>query len=360
MHNGAPARPSGIEPSPLSHKNNFDLLRFVFAFIVLLFHSYALSREAALDIFARFLSAELAIQGFFVVSGYLVFMSLENSRSVSDYLAKRVRRIYPAYFAVVAGFAFLGAVVSTLPPAQYFSADLARYLAANLVFLNFLEPNLPGVFRANPMSEVNGALWTLKIEVMFYAAVPVIAWLGVRFGRGRTLLALYLLAAAYVVGMDWLYRRTGNGIYLVLQRQLPGQLGFFLAGAACYYYADAIATRWRWIVPAAAIALVAGQYWWPLAVLALPAAIGALVVYVALGIRHLGNFGKYGDLSYGIYILHFPVIQWLVSIGLYRESPFGALAVTIVVVLALAFASWHLVEKPFLRKTSHYVVAEQQ
>ena len=94
--------------------------------------------------------------------------------------------------------------------------------------------------------------------------------------------------------------------------------------------------------------------------LLLPAAFGAIVVYVAVGMRHLGNFGKYGDLSYGIYIFHFPVIQWLVSIGLYRESPFGALAATIAIVLALAFASWHLVEKPFLRKTSHYVVAEKQ
>jgi len=360
MHDGTALRPPGIEPSPLRHKNNFDLLRFVFAFTVLLFHGYALSREAALDVFARFLSAELAIQGFFVVSGYLVFMSLENSRSVADYLGKRVRRIYPAYFAVVAGFALLGALLTTAPAAQYFSTDLVRYLVANLVFLNFLEPNLPGVFRANPMSEVNGALWTLKIEVMFYAAVPVIARLAVRVGRGRTLLALYLLAAAYVVGMDWLYRRTGNGLYLVLQRQLPGQLGFFLAGAACYYYADAVAARWRWIVPSAALAIVAAQVWWPLAVFVLPAAVGALVVYAALGVRHLGNFGKYGDLSYGIYILHFPVIQWLVSLGLYRESPFGALAATIVVVLALAFASWHLVEKPFLRKTSHYVVAEQR
>jgi hypothetical protein len=135
--------------------------------------------------------------------------------------------------------------------------------------------------------------------------VPVIAWLGVRLGRGRTLFALYLLASAYVVGMDWLYRRTGNGFYLVLQRQLPGQLGFFLAGAACYYYADAVASRWRWIVPSAVIALVAGTVWWPLAVLVLPAAVGAPVVYAALGMRHLGNFGKYGDLSYGIYILHF-------------------------------------------------------
>jgi peptidoglycan/LPS O-acetylase OafA/YrhL len=360
MHSGASVRPPGIEPPPLRHKNNFDLLRFVFAFTVLLVHSFALSRETELQVFTRFLSAEVAIQGFFVVSGYLVFMSLENSRSVGDYLVKRVRRIYPAYFAVVAGCALLGVLVSTAPVAQYFSGDLVRYLAANLVFLNFLEPNLPGVFRANPMSEVNGALWTLKIEVMFYAAVPVIAWLGARLGRGRTLLALYLLAAAYVVGMDWLHRRTGSGFYLILQRQLPGQLGFFLAGAACYYYADALAARWRWIVPFAAIALLAGQAWWPLKVLVLPAAFGALVVYAAVGMRHLGNFGKYGDLSYGIYILHFPVIQWLVSIGLYRESPFGALAATIVGVLALAFASWHFVEKPFLRKTSHYVVAEQR
>jgi peptidoglycan/LPS O-acetylase OafA/YrhL len=232
-----------------------------------------------------------------------------------------------------------------------------RYLAANLVFLNFLEPNLPGVFRANPMSEVNGALWTLKIEVMFYAAVPIIAWLGVRLGRGRTLLALYLLAAAYVVGMDWLHRRTGNSLTSSCSVS-PGQLGFFLAGAACYYYAGAIASRWRWIVPAAAIASSParrGGRW-----RSGPRGGWALVVYAAVGMRHLGNFGKYGDLSYGIYILHFPVIQWLVSIGLYRESPFGALAVTIAIVLGLAFASWHLVERPFLRKTSHYVVAEQR
>ncbi len=309
----------------MSHKNNFDLLRFVFAFTVLLVHSHALSRETELLVFARFLSSEVAIQGFFVVSGYLVFMSLETSRGVGDYLEKRVRRIYPAYFAVVAGCALLGVLASTVPVAQYFSADLVRYIAANLVFLNFLEPNLPGVFRDNPISEVNGALWTLKIEVMFYVAVPVIARLEARLGRGRTLLALYLLAAVYVVGMDGLHRRTGSAHYLVLQRQLPGQLGFFLAGAACYYYANALASRWRWILPSAAIALLVGQAWWPLKVLVLPMAFGALVVYAAVGMRHLGNFGKYGDLSYGIYILHFPVIQWLVEHrALSREPRCGA------------------------------------
>jgi peptidoglycan/LPS O-acetylase OafA/YrhL len=343
----------------LKHKNNFDLLRFVFAFTVLLVHSHVLSAEADLAFLARYLSSEIAVQGFFVVSGYLVFMSLENSRGIGDYLGKRVRRIYPAYFAVVAGCAVLGLLVSTVPPMQYASTDLVRYLAANLAFLNFLAPTLPGVFRANPQPEVNGALWTLKIEVMFYASVPVIAWLGTRLGRTRTLATLYVLAAVYVVAMNWLAARTGNNFYLLLQRQLPGQLGFFLAGAASYYYADFITRRWKWILPAAIVALAAAYSSYHLKVLLLPAALGAIVVYVAVGLRHLGNFGKYGDLSYGIYIFHFPVIQLLVSTGFFRESPFGALAATISLVLVLAFMSWHLVEKPFLRKSSHYVIAER-
>jgi peptidoglycan/LPS O-acetylase OafA/YrhL len=76
--------------------------------------------------------------------------------------------------------------------------------------------------------------------------------------------------------------------------------------------------------------------------------------------RHLVNFGNHGDLSYGIHILHFPVIQWRVSIGLDREGPFGALAPAVIAVLALASASRHRVEKPFLRKRSHEVVMERR
>ena len=76
--------------------------------------------------------------------------------------------------------------------------------------------------------------------------------------------------------------------------------------------------------------------------------------------RHLVNFGNHGDLSYGIHILHFPVIQWRVSIGLDRECPFCALAAALIAVPALASSSWHRVEKPFLRKRSRYVVTERR
>jgi len=227
-----------------SHKNNFDLLRFVFAFMVFLFHAHVLSGRPELAPLSRWLSAELAVESFFVVSGFLVFMSYEKSKSVGDYFAKRARRIYPAYFAVVMIAALAGAMITTLPLNEYFSLGWLRYLMANLAFLNFVAPELPGVFQTNPWHAVNGALWTLKIEVMFYVAVPVIAIACARLGRARMLAALYVVSVGYVLWMEHLASATGRELYVQLGRQLPGQLSYFLAGAACYYFLDSFRRHW--------------------------------------------------------------------------------------------------------------------
>ncbi|HEY6599604.1 MAG TPA: acyltransferase family protein, partial [Pseudomonadales bacterium] len=133
--------------------NNFDLLRLTFAGSVMLFHIPTLSGEAELRVLSQAFSADIAVKAFFVISGYLVMMSWERSASLRDYAGKRVRRIYPAYAAVVLLCALVGAWLTVAPVEAYFGADLARYCAANLAFLNFLAPTLPGVFDAQPFSE---------------------------------------------------------------------------------------------------------------------------------------------------------------------------------------------------------------
>jgi peptidoglycan/LPS O-acetylase OafA/YrhL len=339
-------------------ENNFDLLRFVFAFIVFLYHAHALSGSSELAGLSRWFSAAFAVESFFVVSGFLVFMSYENSASVGDYFSKRARRIVPAYVCVVAAAALAGAVITTLPLREYFSSAWLRYVAANLAFLNFLAPELPGVFQGNTWQAVNGALWTLKLEVMFYVAVPVIAFICTRLGRWQTLAALYMLSVAYVLGMEHLARETGRELYVLLGRQLPGQLSFFLAGAACYYFLGIVGRYWRWGFPIALTILLVPL---PRAIDAVvePAALGIVVTYLAVGARYLGNFGRYGDFSYAIYIIHFPVLQTLISFGMFETNAYAGLGIATVLVLGAAFASWHFVEKPFLKKTSHYVVAER-
>jgi len=72
-------------------QNNFDLLRFTFAFVVFLVHAYALSGAEPLAVLSRYLSSEIAVKSFFVVSGFLIFMSYENSHSTRSYFIKRAR-----------------------------------------------------------------------------------------------------------------------------------------------------------------------------------------------------------------------------------------------------------------------------
>jgi peptidoglycan/LPS O-acetylase OafA/YrhL len=344
---------------PVPQRNNFDLLRFLFAGAVVLYHVHVCSRAPELD-FLRAISADLAVKSFFVVSGFLVFMSFEQSRSTREYFGKRIRRIYPGYATVVVAAAVLGACITEASWREYCSSALWRYLAANLAFANFLAPTLPGVFAHNPVPEVNGALWTIKIEVMFYLCVPLLAWFGGRVGRTRVLALAYGLAIAWSVGLGMLAARSEHGAVLArLAYQLPGQLGYFAAGALCYYHLTALRRYWTPAIALGIGGMLIGGAWPVLKVVIEPASLALVVVYLAFGIRHLGNFAAYGDLSYGVYIVHVPVLQTLVAAGLFARSPYAALALAIVVVLALAFASWHLVEKPFLRRGSHYVVASR-
>ena len=344
----------------MKQNNNFDLLRVIFAATVVVWHAYDLSKAEALTGIAGWFNADLAVKAFFVVSGYLVVMSCERSRSLADYAGKRLRRIYPAYVAVLLLAVAGGALITALPSADYLSTDIVRYLGWNLMFLNFIHPTLPGVFESNPWQEVNGALWTLKIEVMFYALVPVVVLMKRRLGAATTLMTLILASMSYRIGADWLHESTGRMLWLQLGRQLPGQLTYFLAGTALYWYREAVARHWRKLVIAAVAA------WTGMTLVAVPLAqtvleplwLSIIVIYLAVGIPYFGNFARFGDFSYGLYILHFPVIQTAVQLGWFDADPWGAFCACLVIVMVLASISWHVIEKPFLGRVSHYRQAE--
>ena len=349
---------SGSRGIPIPGNNNFDLLRFLFAFIVFLVHAYVLSGAESLSILSDVFSSEIAVKSFFVVSGFLIFMSYENSKNAGNYFSKRARRIYPAYLFVIVACVFLGMILSKYSLHEYISLELAKYIAANLVFLNFMHPNLPGVFEHNSLQAINGALWTLKIEVMFYLLVPVVVMAFRKFGRMKVILLLYVCSVLYSVYMEYMANKTGTGFYLELQRQLPGQLVYFLAGATGYYYFQHFAKYTPWLALFAVVAFTM-QSWLPW-IAVQPIALGVLVIYFACIFSYVGNFGKYGDFSYGVYIVHFPILQLLVSFGLFSTHPWLMLLVAVSIVIAIAFILWHFVEKRFLRKSSHYVAVNQE
>lgn len=333
-------------------KNNFDLLRLLFAGTVCMIHTHELSGFQQLAWINHVLSSAIAVKGFFVISGFLIFMSFERSKSFASYANKRIRRIYPAYVTVVMLCAISLVAVSSKDIGDYFSLAWIKYVVTNLVFLNFLQPTLPGVFDFNKLAAVNGALWTLKIEAMFYLTVPIFIYLFRRFAPFPVLVIIYCLSVIYTELLAIVAERTGSGIYIELGRQLPGQLSYFIAGAFFYYFLELFEQQLGYFL-AAAILVLATNMFYPLPLFE-PFALATVVIFSGLFL-YIGNFGKYGDFSYGVYILHFPIIQLFLHEGWFKENAWYFLTAVIFITTASAIAMWHLVEKRFLFRSSHYI-----
>jgi peptidoglycan/LPS O-acetylase OafA/YrhL len=344
-------KPTVIVPQ----KNNMDFLRLLFALTVVFYHISVLSQNSSFTKIPQFASGLLAVRCFFIVSGFLIFMSYENSSSLRFYFEKRIRRVYPAYFVVVLSAALLGMLVTRLPLVDYLGHGFIRYLLCNLVFVNFAAPTLPGVFSDNWSNAVNGALWTIKVEVSFYIFVPLLAWCMTKWPRKRVLTLFYMLSLIWSFILNHFANLTGQPIYADLAKELPGQLSYFLSGAAIYYYFE-LFQRNLWNCLLLGIALWVFSDVSSFSIF-LPAGLALCVIAASFG-KYFGNVGKYGDFSFGVYIFHFPIIQTFVSFGLFDRHPWIALGAALATCLLVSFLCWHLVERPFLKKSSHYRLAE--
>jgi len=332
--------------------NNFDILRFSLAFMVMLFHIGMLSEAQELH-GLTLISGTFAVNAFFIISGFLICMSCERNSSIYQYTIKRVRRVYPAYLLAIIFTFVIGVLFTTLDLREFFtSGETYRYLAYNLVFLNFKQVSLPGVFSDHVDVGMNGSLWTLKIEIMFYVLVPFILFACRKLGATRVLIAGYLLSIAYRIGFLYLFDTTGNEIYSRFGKQLPGQLCFFLSGAFFYFWYKSNRPIPWWV---AAIGVVFYNLPYEYLQISLgPIGLGAAVCWFALHARHLGHFGKYGDTSYGIYVYHFPLVQVAVSLGLFTTHPYATTLAVSVTVVIMSLASWRYVENPWLGRSKQH------
>jgi peptidoglycan/LPS O-acetylase OafA/YrhL len=322
-------------------ENNFDVIRLVLAWIVVITHCYDLSASPALAVLQPIMQSRRAVEGFFAISGCLIVASWDRTRSTRDYIKKRANRILPAYWLALAMCLAIGSVMTTLPQSVFWkNIQTWKYLFWNLLFMNFMHPGLPGVFEHNPAnSAMDGALWTIKLEVAFYILVPFMVWAVRRFGRLWTLGTIFAASAAYhLILLDLGHEK--------LSLQLPGQLCFFMVGAAVYYYYAEFNAHWRliWAVTLPLLLVALLTNWFILDAIAVPLFTMAVAFLLPphRGITH------YGDFSYGTYVLHYPVVQTVVALGLFATSPWLAFSVVIVTVMVLAVTSWFTVERRFL------------
>ncbi len=344
----------------IPHKNNFDLLRLFLAFSVCFAHLGEVSGISTFLPLANYFYSGIAVDCFFVVSGFLIFRSFDRSSSVLSYLNKRVRRIYPAYLTVVLVAALLLPLLfSDTVTDILFSKEWFRYLFSNLAFFNFLQPDITGIFGSNPLQVINPPLWTIKVEVMFYLSVPLIFLFLRNKKQWLPLCCLYAASIAYSFWFLAMHASSGLEIYLKLEKQLPGQLSFFLSGGGLYLYYSLFRKYWKRSLTIAIVVLIVSAQHSLTAQLFYPLSLAILVISVALLFPYLGNWGKFGDMSYGVYIYHFPIIQIFTTLALFDTRPWLVFFALIAAILFTSFLSYRYIERPFLKRSSHYRQAEE-
>lgn len=282
-----------------------------------------------------------AVNGFFILSGFLIADSLERRRDLASFAASRILRIMPALIVLAfVAVLVIGPHFSTLDPQDYWRSPSTWGYVPNVLFFLDTSGAPAGLFATNPAAgEFSATLWTLRYEVIAYVAAAVLFFTGIAWRRPAFLLLFAFITAAHAGLMTvW---PEGPALLINLFRFGAA----FLLGVTIYAWRDRLP-----ILPLAALAALplwtlTGDH--PAGEVLLNITLGSVLFWLAFSKRLGPTFSRMPDWSYGIYIWHYPLFQILWFAGVARTE-MTLLAFGIPLTLVVSALSWHLIERPSL------------
>lgn len=329
--------------------NNFNFLRLVLALLVILSHSTLLldgneNREPLARLVGFTTFGKLAVECFFLLSGYLIVQSWAQSPNIWRFLKKRILRIYPGFIVASLFCAFVAGPLGA-EPHQYFEAFWYGGFLRSVALLRI--PIVPDVFKGTPFPVINGSVWTIAYEFILYLTVLAFGSLGL-FRRKILWLCstvfLYSLTLMYTFGLPLLT----HSVFFSWAGPLLRLPTFFLMGGCFFLYQDLVryTSRIAIAITAAVLFCIVGL---KIHYFLFAAGWAYLLFYFALmPIDILKGFNNLPDVSYGAYLYGWPVqklLLWYVAI----TSPWIVFFSAATLSLFLGAASWYVVEKPFMK-----------
>lgn len=342
---------SGSEAAkPLRRLIPLDMLRGLAALSVVLYHyTSRFSELYSIQAWPSwFHFGHVGVHVFFIISGYVIFMTLERIRAggagLADFLKARFYRLYPVFWVAVI-ITFVSISFVGLPGRETSFTDALLNLTM-----------LPRFFGAN---YVDGVYWSLEVELLFYLGVgmlyftraprsfPILILAWALIGRCLVIMAENLpwLAIPRVLLLaDWLYLfALGMAIYLYKNSRLSNFL--FLAFVACFAWGllTSLNVQESLIVVCAAVYVFFADKVQP--------------AYTSMS-RALGWLGA---ISYPLYLVHqnlgYSLMIWFSAAGL---SAILSMVIALVLVMAVATVLTYGVERPLMEWVRGRRVADQK
>lgn len=346
-----------------NRNNNFNLIRFIAASLVLFSHSFALTFGSR-DFEPMTLSlgmnwGDIAVDIFFVSSGFLITSSFFNRQNLLAFVWARLLRIYPALIIAVGFCVFFVGLAFTNYAALDFLTDkqTIKFLIKNSILVMDVEYVLPGVFNDNPHAfGVNGSLWTLPTELKMYGLLAMflvgISYVNQRFRAFSAKNVILLIA------VDAVFLQLANHFSPILPGHFVRLFSLFFTGSAFWLWRNQLTVSHRWLgftMPFLLISAFNQDLFFIVYTLSLPFVIFYLA-YVPSG--KIRRFNQFGDYSYGMYIYAFPVQQSLIG-AIPDLSINGMILGSFLITLMLAMLSWHFIEKRALKMKDAYLHIQQ-
>jgi peptidoglycan/LPS O-acetylase OafA/YrhL len=306
------------------HANWLDHMRLLFAAAVIFGHSFELvgQPDPVELVFHATNIGTLAVCGFFILSGYLIAAAWDRSPAWGVYLRNRLLRIAPAFVAAfLLSVIVAGALGSSDATAYYGSLDWRR-LTTDLLTLGQPTARFPTAENY----QVNGALWTIRLEFVCYLAAPVL------LAHRWTAVAAWAICAALTI----LHPSASTALPVAFPRFLL----MFLSGAM-YWRLQPASNRLNFAACVACLPLLllVPQLW----------AIGLATVgtYLLLSAALRPARGRWADVSYGTYLYGWPLQKLLILAGL--TKPWLLFPISLGLALIFGAASWFLIERAALQ-----------
>jgi peptidoglycan/LPS O-acetylase OafA/YrhL len=283
---------------------------------------------------------------FFALSGFLVAGSLERCRTIVAFAGLRIIRIFPALAVeILLSAIVLGPLVTNLALGEYVTHPEFRQYFLNLV--GEIHYVLPGVFEQNPAPRtVNLQLWTIPFELACYLCLSALAILGAR--KSRWLVVGFVVVTVSAYTLYWGVRHDWSPP----ERQIMGAnhglslVWSFLWGVVLFQFRAFVPwniSLFLIAVTVSGIALLFEGYGLYLA----PLALAYVTVYVGLQDPPRIFVLRGADISYGLFLYHWAVLQAVALFFPYNWV--AALLIGVSLAIAVASVSWILIEKPVLK-----------
>jgi len=348
----------------VERNNSFNALRLFFAVLVLIEHSALTSGHYFNFSIGEIRLGSLGVFGFFAASGFLITPGIRDGR-FSNFILRRSARIFPAFWfvSVVTSLVFTRIWESQSKSKVHVSLlGHMNYFLHNIVFLpsspesasagwNLLA-SLPTDVPRNGV--VNESIWTLPLEFMCYIVLGILITVLKRFfpSEIKNLLIAFLgiiwlgsIYSAFCLASFWEENPT---IFATLVGKWPYILSFFFGSVLSFVPKIRFRVNLAFFIfPLTLICFFSsfGTVTWAL----FGAAAFALTTILIGESTLFRKFSSYTDVSYGIYLFHWPVQQTLVHFLDKREDVLSLILTSLAISALLAYLSAKAVELPAIK-----------